>query len=96
MDVSEWVTILKYPYTGDEDCRALNPMDDLCTSFDDIRKFLNDEEENHKGNYDELRIEYCWKTYGYGAETNWYELQGRHTDPTKIVLYGQIKKDPQP
>lgn len=94
---SEWETIYKFQPQGDEDYQATHPFEDYALdSFDKVRMFLDEQESLFKENYDELRIHYCTKFHGYGAQTNWYELQGRYTDPTKIVLYGQIKKDPQP
>lgn len=91
MAVSEWEVIVKFNH-GDENREAQYPLS-YKESFEDIRNALCKYEEEYKGNYDELRFEYKFKPLQYGAISNWYELQGRYTDPAKIVLYGKVKSN---
>lgn len=91
MSKSDWVTILKLS-EGDETYQPSCPFEDL-EEFYEIREFLNQMEENYKDQYDELRITLRSKSFGYGAVNYWFELQGRYTDPKKIVLYGNKVQD---
>lgn len=88
---SEWETIIKFDL-GNENRQSPYPLEEYDT-FTHIKEALANFELEFKGNYDELRFEYRTTFHGYGAQTNWYELQGRYKDPTKIVLYGKVKSN---
>ncbi len=86
MDKSNWekITILS---EGDEDYDPSHPLADW-EELKDMKIELERLEEVYKENYDELRIIYRWTSTGFGGMRKWYELQGRYTDPKKIILYG--------
>ncbi len=69
-----YITIKEFPDRGDEECQARHP----CSEFnvDQTINFLNELKSQYDTEYKELRIEYRWKGFGFGAEANWYELQG--------------------
>lgn len=87
MKQSKWETIIKLNQ-GNETFESTYPLEQYAT-FTEIKDALAHYEKTYKGNYDELRFEYKTNLHGYGAQTTWYELQGRYTDSTKIILYGQ-------
>ncbi len=89
MDKSDWELIVVLS-EGDEDHPPSHPLEEW-EEFWEMRNHLEHLEDCHKGNYDDLRIIYKWKSLGFGAMKKWYELQGRYTDPKKIVLYGTKK-----
>lgn len=88
---SNWETI-EILEEGDEDNEPCSPIS-LDNELAEIKLQLEELEQKYKDktHYDEFRLYYSWKSTGFGGMKKWWEIQGRYSDPTKIVLYG--KKD---
>lgn len=90
--VSKWETIEKFDgpsFLGDENTGPLMHPIIYSETIADMINNLYDLIHRYQGNYDEVRLESCSEAHGYGAMSYWWEIQGRYTDQTKIILYGK-------
>lgn len=65
-----------------EENDVVHPLENM--TIQEIKDHIADLERWYAG-YEGLHYEKCWKSFGYGAMTGWYELRGYPLPLTKAL-----------